>query len=480
MICQEKSKKLKINGMFVTVFRKLNGAFCFALLLTFLQSQTARAAISGEEIFKTMCASCHTLSDEVAMGPGLKGINDRRDKEWVIKWVHDPQGVVNSGDEYAVKLFEKFKKVPMPGFPQLTDEEIAGLLDYVKSQEAAVAKTADAGGGAPATKSDSMSPTTSWSDTWPIHTEMIRWLVLGLVVIGFFLYRFKKRTFKLVNEAGYHTDPHHVPFFSLYFLISVVVAAAISYVLVALLQNNVGMVDTFLFMVLPYFALGLFVIGSIYRYTKRGYQVSSLSSQFLEGKKLFWGSQPFHWGMLILFLGHLTAFLFPRAILAWNGEPVRLLILEFSSFAFGLSALLGLILLIWRRLTTKTLLVVANKMDMVVYTVLLTQVISGLGVAFFVRWGSSWFSSVLTPYLRSIFAFDPDINAVSEMPWPIQLHIVSAFVIIGIIPFTRFMHFLVAPIDYIWRRYQLVIWNWNPKNIRSSTKWNFGKKPKNH
>lgn len=235
-----------------------------------------------------------------------------------------------------------------------------------------------------------------------------------------------------------------------------------------------------MFLVLPYLAFGIFLIGSIYRYKKKGFQVSSLSSQFLEGKQLFRGSQPFHWGILVLFFGHLTAFLFPSVILAWNGEPVRRLILEISSFAFGLSALWGLVLLIIRRLKSKTLLVVTNKMDIVVYTILLTQIISGLGVAYFVRWGSSWFSSVLTPYLRSIFSFNPDITAVVEMPWWIQLHIISAFSIIAIIPFTRFVHFLVAPIDYIWRKYQLVIWNWNRRAIRQSTRHSFGKKPRNH
>jgi len=79
---------------------------------------------------------------------------------------------------------------------------------------------------------------------------------------------------------------------------------------------------------------------------------------------LFWGSQPFHWGMLILFLGHLVAFLIPNAIIAWNGDPLRLLILEISAFAFGLSALLGLILLVKRRLASQRLTMVANKMDM--------------------------------------------------------------------------------------------------------------------
>ena len=159
---------------------------------------------------------------------------------------------------------------------------------------------------------------------------------------------------------------------------------------------------------------------------------------------------------------------------------MRLLILEYSSFAFGLGALLGLILLIRRRLGNKRVLIVSNRMDMLVYAVLLTQIISGLGVAFFARWGSSWFASSVTPYLRSLFAFNPDITAVSAMPWILQVHIISAFSIIAIIPFTRFMHFLVAPIDYLWRGYQLVIWNWGRRAIRSSRSYYPGVRSRNN
>ena len=261
---------------------------------------------------------------------------------------------------------------------------------------------------------------------------------------------------------------------------TLIVASVIICAITFGLQNNIGTINIILFGVFPFVAFAIFILGSVYRYTKKGYKVSSLSTQFLEGKKLFWGSQPFHWGLLVLLFGHLIAFLFPSALIAWNGAPVRLLILEFSSFVFALLALLGLVLLIKRRLTSKTLLVVTNKMDMVVYTILLTQIVSGLGVAFFVRWGSTWFASVLTPYLRSIFSFNPDLGAISEAPVLVQIHVISAFLMIAIIPFTRFMHFLVAPVDYIWRKYQVVIWNWNRKTIRKSTRHNFGKRPRNH
>ena len=241
------------------------------------------------------------------------------------------------------------------------------------------------------------------------------------------------------------------------------------------------MINILLFVVLPYSALTIFLIGSIYRYRAKGFTVSSISSQFLEGRKLFWGSQPFHWGLFFLFFGHLIAFLFPRAILAWNGQPIRLLILEITSFSFGLCAFLGVILLINRRLTTLRVQIVTSKMDIVVFLVLLTQIVSGLLVAYHNRWGSSWFSAFLTPYLRSIFVFDPQIDAIASVnSLALKVHVVSAFSLIGLIPFTRFIHFLVYPVDYLWRSYQQVIWNWDRKRIRTSRAHQEGHKSTNN
>jgi len=237
--------------------------------------------------------------------------------------------------------------------------------------------------------------------------------------------------------------------------------------------------DNFLLIVLPYMALAVFLIGTIYRYTNRKFQFSSLSSQFLEGRKLFYGSIPFHWGILVIGLGHLVAFSIPNAVLAWNSQPLRLMILEISAFIFGLSMLVGLINLIIRRFTTPRLKPVTNKMDIVIYTLLLIQTIAGLWIAYNFRWGSSWFSTILTPYLYSIFTLHPEISAVSLLPWTVKLHIIVAFLIVGIIPFSRLVHMLVYPLDYLWRPYQQVRWNWDRKKVRSTkTPWTLHR-PKN-
>ncbi len=240
------------------------------------------------------------------------------------------------------------------------------------------------------------------------------------------------------------------------------------------------MFNNFFFIGLPYAALFIVLIGTIFRYLNFGYKVSSLSSQFLETRELFYGSRPFHWGLLFLFFGHLVAFLFPKSVLLWDSVPIRLIILEVAALGFGITALFGLVVLIYRRLKHKRLLVVTNKMDIVVYVLLTVQIVSGLWVAFFFRWGSSWFAGTITPYIKSIFLFTPDIAAVSAMPLAVKIHIISAFTLIGIIPSTRFMHFLVYPFPYLWRSYQYVIWNWDRKKIRSSKKLVNGVRSKNN
>lgn len=230
--------------------------------------------------------------------------------------------------------------------------------------------------------------------------------------------------------------------------------------------------NNFFFIGLPYTALFVFLIGSIYRYNSTKFTYSSLSSQFLETKKLYWGSIPFHWGIVFLFIGHLIAFLFPKSVLLWNQLPVRLAILEISAFVLGIITLLGLINLFYRRITNPRIRIVSSYKDIILEVLLLAQVFLGIWVAYGFRWGSSWFAVVLTPYLWSLFTLTPQTDAVIALPVVVQLHIIGAFLIVMIIPFTRLVHFLVFPLSYLWRPYQKVIWNWDRKKVRSpKAKW---------
>lgn len=230
--------------------------------------------------------------------------------------------------------------------------------------------------------------------------------------------------------------------------------------------------NNFFFIALPYIALAVFLIGTIYKYNTIRFKYSSLSSQFLETRRLYWGSLPFHWGIIVLFFGHLIAFLFPKSILVWNQMPVRLLILEITAFVFGLLTLTGLVNLFYRRITNTRIRKVTNYMDIILEILLLAQIFLGLWVAYGYRWGSSWFAVILSPYLTSIFTLNPQIDAIIMLPLVVQLHIILAFIIVMIIPTTRLVHLLVFPLNYLWRPYQKVIWNWDRKKIRSpKTDW---------
>src|ERR1019366_3284880 len=99
----------------------------------------------------------------------------------------------------------------------------------------------------------------------------------------------------------------------------------------------------------------------------------------------------------------------------------------------------------------------------IVLSMLLFQVLSGVYVAVFHPWGSAWFSAAISPYLWSLVKFNPDLGYVSMLPMAVQIHIVMAFIVIAVAPFTRLVHILVAPNPYLWRRTQVVRWYRAPK-----------------
>lgn len=156
------------------------------------------------------------------------------------------------------------------------------------------------------------------------------------------------------------------------------------------------------------------------------------------------------------------------------------MIIEITAFAFGIITLTGLLILIIRRIRVTRLHTVTSKMDLLVYLIIVIQVVTGLTVAYFHRWGTSWYASSLVPYLRSLITLSPDISVITTMPLFIKIHTISAFVFIGLIPFTRLMHFLVYPVFYLWRNYQVVIWNRDQKEMRASKNTREGIRPRNN
>jgi mono/diheme cytochrome c family protein len=105
---------------------------------------------TGKNLFENNCTTCHAATDEVVVGPGLKNIHERRPLPWLINWIKNSSKVIQSGDPYAVELFNKYNKTQMPAYA-FTDAEITGIVAYIKSESskpaAASVAAGDASGG---------------------------------------------------------------------------------------------------------------------------------------------------------------------------------------------------------------------------------------------------------------------------------------------------------------------------------------------
>ncbi|MBP8128412.1 MAG: respiratory nitrate reductase subunit gamma [Candidatus Hydrogenedentes bacterium] len=223
--------------------------------------------------------------------------------------------------------------------------------------------------------------------------------------------------------------------------------------------------DVASFTLVPYVALFTFFLVSIQRYRAQTFSFSSLSSQLLENKRHFWALVPFHYGILVVLGGHIVAFLIPRSILLWNGNPLRLYVLEITALACGILATVGLIAAIARRLTDSKVRKVTSPVDAVLYLLLAVQFASGIAIAILYPWGSSWFATSMTPYLWSLLKFSPDLTYIVGMPHLVKLHVFNAFVVFGLFPFTRLVHILVVPNPYLWRKPQVVRWYGAPRDV---------------
>lgn len=224
----------------------------------------------------------------------------------------------------------------------------------------------------------------------------------------------------------------------------------------------------FFFIAIPYVAIVLAVLGGIYRFYARRFTYSSLSSQLLENRRLFWGSVSWHYGISLILLAHLFAGLFPAAAAFLLGGRIRLMVLEFTGMALALYALFGIAVLIVRRLPTDSLVRrVTSRMDGVLLFFLLVQVATGFGVAVLYRWGSLWYLKTAVPWFWSLVLLHPDYGTVASLPGFVKVHFVVGFLVILLFPFSRLVHVIKFPVHYLWRPRQVVIWNRRPGSAAS-------------
>lgn len=213
-----------------------------------------------------------------------------------------------------------------------------------------------------------------------------------------------------------------------------------------------------LFLVFPYFAFALFFAGTLYRFRKRPFSVSTLSSQILENRKLYWGSIVWHWSILLVLGAHLLNFLIPHGMAFFETLRIGLYVAQVLGLGFGLLSIIGLSVLIYRRSSEPRLWPVTSLMDGFVMFSLMFQIVAGtiIRVGYFDAY-HYWFPQFFDPYFASIFTFNPQPGLITGLPWLAQAHVFDAMLLLAILPYSQLIHIPALPLGYLVRPWQILV-----------------------
>ena len=122
----------------------------FSKFASFAQEADVQA---GKKLFNANCASCHKLNKK-AVGPALKGVSAKYDREWLYSWIKNSAAMIKDGDPQAVAVWEEYNKVAMNAFPMLSNADIDNIIAYTDyTPPAPIATTATQQPAAPASGS---------------------------------------------------------------------------------------------------------------------------------------------------------------------------------------------------------------------------------------------------------------------------------------------------------------------------------------
>lgn len=220
-------------------------------------------------------------------------------------------------------------------------------------------------------------------------------------------------------------------------------------------------VNFLLFGVFPYIALSVLFIGTLVRYEREQYSWKASSSQLLEKKQLRRGSNPFHIGILGIFLGHFVGLLTPNAV--WHAlgitPQMKQMVAIVAGGLFGFLCLYGLVILIHRRLTYPAVRASSSMMDITILWLLLAQLVLGLAtITVSVGHLDGIEMLKLMGWAQHIVSFDPQmaVGLISDAHWIFKLHVTLGLIIFAVFPFSRLVHMLSVPVKYFFRNYQVV------------------------
>lgn len=215
-----------------------------------------------------------------------------------------------------------------------------------------------------------------------------------------------------------------------------------------------------LFGVYPYVALAICLIGSWARFDLSQYTWKTGSSQMLSNKGMRVASNMFHVGVLFVLAGHFVGLLTPHAVysLVISTEHKQLLAMV-SGGIFGVICLIGLLMLIVRRMTDPRVRASSSASDILILWVLLAQLCLGLlTIVASTHHLDGSVMILLGSWAQHLVILQPAVAAESIAPVSLvyKLHVFLGMTLFVLFPFTRLVHMVSAPVWYLGRRYQIV------------------------
>lgn len=224
--------------------------------------------------------------------------------------------------------------------------------------------------------------------------------------------------------------------------------------------------NTLLWVVVPYAALTVFVLGHAWRWRTDQFGWSTHTSQVLESRILRLGSPLFHLGMLMVVGGHALGLLVPASWTEAVGvsESAYHWVSLVAGGTAGVMLTVGLALLVARRFVNGRVRRVTTRMDKVLYVWLTAVILLGMStkVGSLLGHGHEYRDDV-SVWFRGIFALDPSAELMASAPLVYQLHALVAFGLFALWPFTRLVHVFSVPLAYLWRPY--VVYRKRPPGV---------------
>jgi nitrate reductase gamma subunit len=218
------------------------------------------------------------------------------------------------------------------------------------------------------------------------------------------------------------------------------------------------LVDLLLWGVLPYVVLAVLIGGTIWRYRFDQFGWTTRSSQLYESRLLRLGSPLFHFGILVVVMGHVIGLVVPKSFTDWAGlsqEAYHVQALLLGGVA-GFCTLIGLAILIYRRRTTGPVFIATTRNDKAMYVVLVAAVVAGLTTTLLGAGAVGEehnYRLTVSPWFRSLFVLQPDVDAMSQAGLAFHVHVLIGMLLFATWPFTRLVHAFSAPVGYLFRPY---------------------------